>query len=429
MKKAFPLIFMIAAMCIVPFGFITLPTTLSISALSMYVSALFGYIGTMMLLWMFILGARRISRYFIRDYSVAMKIHNFLGKYGLMLILAHPILVALGYGASILYAFVPNISSDFEIYVSLGKIALFILILIWISSIKLRSKLRYKPWKYLHFLSYFIIPLVLIHIPFTGSNFAISLPAQIYFWLLFSGYLLFVIYRAYSWFGFDKCKYEIITNEKILDRVYEIKLRPLSNRTAIDIESGQYIYISKLKVTESHPFSVASINNDRTISIIYKTYGNFTKKLTNQISGQKIYVSGPYGDFLGEINDSEQNVFIAGGIGITPFIGSILKNPKNKYLIYANHDIGSAVYHDQLSSALGDKLFDLISVDEQGRRLLGRSEQSEKLKQIVRDNFNPSDKKINYYLCGPKPQVKSFITTLKNAGVISGRIHSETFDF
>ena len=29
--------------------------------------------------------------------------------------------------------------------------------------------------------------------------------------------------------------------------------------------------------------------------------------------GQKIYVSGPYDDFLGEINDNQQNVFIVAG--------------------------------------------------------------------------------------------------------------------
>jgi predicted ferric reductase len=109
----------------------------------LYVSAVFGYIGIVLLLWMYALGAKSIFGLVFRDISSITHIHRWLGKYGLLFILAHPILITLSYSEGLFYSLVPHISSEFERHVTLGRISLYLVIMLWVSSVLLRKKMGY----------------------------------------------------------------------------------------------------------------------------------------------------------------------------------------------------------------------------------------------------------------------------------------------
>ena len=106
--------------------------------------------------------------------------HTWLGKYGTLLIFLHLIFVTIGFGESWLYSLITNIISSYEFNVTLGRIAIYGLLIVWVSSAILRSRMSYRVWRYLHYLSYAIIPSALLHI-LVGSIYAESAPARLYF--------------------------------------------------------------------------------------------------------------------------------------------------------------------------------------------------------------------------------------------------------
>lgn len=102
----------------------------------------------------------------------------------------------------------------------------------------------------------------------------------------------------------------------------EIELQVLDKPFAY--QAGQYIFLTFTHSKESHPFSIASFNDDQSkLRIAIKELGDFTRDLKNHIVvGQTVLIEGPYGEFT--FDDScERQVWIAGGIGITPFIARL----------------------------------------------------------------------------------------------------------
>lgn len=90
-----------------------------------------------------------------------------------------------------------------------------------------------------------------------------------------------------------------------------------------DHRPGQFAFITFDWLEGAHPFTIASAERgDRTISFCIKALGNFTSELAQKIEvGQAVSIEGPYGRFLLERSDpSRRQVWIAGGIGITPFL-------------------------------------------------------------------------------------------------------------
>ncbi len=90
----------------------------------------------------------------------------------------------------------------------------------------------------------------------------------------------------------------------------------------IKYKAGQYAFLKFEHSSEPHPFSIAS-SDTQTMRFAIKKLGDFTNSLNEQIKvDQTVIVEGPYGEFTFEDNCEEQ-VWIAGGIGITPFLGRL----------------------------------------------------------------------------------------------------------
>ncbi|MBU6214479.1 FAD-dependent oxidoreductase [Patescibacteria group bacterium] len=146
----------------------------------------------------------------------------------------------------------------------------------------------------------------------------------------------------------------------------------------------------------------------------------FKQALNNLKIGEQIEISDVDGDFV--IDESgEPCVFIAGGIGVTPF-RSILKeldSTKKKFditLLYANRD-ESIPFKDELEAIArrndGLKIQYVISperIDEKRIRAL-----------------IPGSEKPIFYISGPEPMVESMTATLTAMGVPKERLKQDWF--
>jgi len=400
------------------------------SAIAIYLSAIAGYAGIMLLLWFYILGTKGVMKILTKDLAPIIDLHKMLGKYSVVLIFLHPLFVTISYGESWLYSLTPNLSTEFEKHVTYGRIALAALLVVWISSALLRSKMGYRPWKYLHLLAYISLPFALLHVPDTGSTFAHVFFAKLYFFVVLLGFGIFSLLRLRSALGFNKFYYTVRSNKLIADQTYLLTLRSDSIGGVLP-RPGQYIYLKTGWFSEEHPFSVLANDEEKNeLFVAYKVYGAFTRELAALEQGEQVLVNGSFGTFTHHIDEAPDRpvVYIAGGIGITPFVSRLLQegSTREQWLFYANRSSASAAFLRSLEKSLGARLISIftgsndVHDDHKGRGagFVGS------FQKYLKD---PVD--YCYYLCGPVPLMESAENELRRLGVRPEDIHREAFSY
>lgn len=406
---------------------VTPDTFTSFEGAMLYVSTLLGYIGLVLLLWMYIMGPRTVIGLYFADMAGVHRLHSLFGKYGLLLVFAHPFAVALSYGYNlILYPFIPDISSNFELFVSYGRLAFYILIIIWVTSAVIKGKIAYRPWKYLHHIAYLALPLALLHIPTVGTAFRSGeLAPQIYFFVILGIYILFSILNYRQFFGYGKLGMTIVSNTPATNDVMVLRLSTEGDKR-LDSAKGQFLYLQMRLFGEAHPFSILRYDAaSGDVLVGYKKFGRFTRKLSTLSAGSRIWIDGPYGVFTREIEKAPEDeaVFIAGGIGITPFVDHVLKGTGNQWLFYANQTAASAAFTPALAQKLGDHYVPIYSNDT----VDGAESGFMRAEIITKYIDSPVSKR--YFICGPPKMMEITKHMLIGMNVPADRIHSEDFSF
>lgn len=88
-------------------------------------------------------------------------------------------------------------------------------------------------------------------------------------------------------------------------------------------QPGQFALVTFDPAEGAHPFTIASADRgDRIIEFRIKALGDHTRQLPVLLRpGQQVDIEGPYGRFeLGRINRRVRQFWVAGGIGVTPFL-------------------------------------------------------------------------------------------------------------
>ncbi|ARQ01713.1 ferredoxin reductase family protein [Pseudorhodoplanes sinuspersici] len=88
---------------------------------------------------------------------------------------------------------------------------------------------------------------------------------------------------------------------------------------------GQFAFATSDRSEGAHPYTIASAWNDkdRRITFVTKELGDHTNHLHGKLQiGQNVKIEGPYGCFDFD-NGQPRQIWIGGGIGITPFIAGM----------------------------------------------------------------------------------------------------------
>ncbi|MDE1970258.1 MAG: FAD-dependent oxidoreductase [Patescibacteria group bacterium] len=146
----------------------------------------------------------------------------------------------------------------------------------------------------------------------------------------------------------------------------------------------------------------------------------FKKALANLSVGDSIEVTDIEGDFI--LEDLTQDyVFIAGGIGITPF-HSILKELDHRgeqahiTLLYGNRD-EHIVFKDELGG------FAKSNPQLKIQYIIA----PERIDIVKIQEFVPDMQKPIFYISGPEPMVDALGTSLRHVGVSEDRIKQDWF--
>ena len=203
----------------------------------------------------------------------------------------------------------------------------------------------------------------------------------------------------------------------------EVSLEPV--RAPIGFAPGQFIVLAFGGATgwERHPFSVASAPGNRQLEVAIKAAGDYTRRLRDDLSpGTAAKVSGPFGGFDYRRGGRDQ-IWIAGGIGITPFMSWIRS-------LNGDFDRSVAFYYSVANDA------DALYLDEIERA--GAEHQTFVPHVVVadRDGFLTADQTVSehadvgdvwVYLCGPPPMTKALSDGFLRLGVARARLRWEQF--
>jgi predicted ferric reductase len=123
--------------------------------------------------------------------------------------------------------------------------------------------------------------------------------------------------------GFLVSRYTyVVTQVRRLDpSVTEIVMRPTEK--VMRYAPGQFIYISFKDggvSSETHPFSISSSPTEAELRITVKALGDFTTSIRDLNIGATAKIEGPFGSFSYLNARNLSQIWIAGGIGITPFL-------------------------------------------------------------------------------------------------------------
>lgn len=205
----------------------------------------------------------------------------------------------------------------------------------------------------------------------------------------------------------------------------EVRLKPLAR--PIGAEPGQFVLAAfgagpNFKgCGEFHPYSVSGFRLDGQISVGIKALGDCTRHLQNLNAGVAVRVQGPFGHFL-PLEDERPNIWLAGGIGITPFLARLRKGRLSTptRLIY--------LYRDERDAAYLSELDELASHDP-GLHLETRETGpvAPNLKAILPQASDLTG--WHCYLCGPPGMLQAATAVLRARGVPDDHIHFELFDF
>ncbi len=218
-------------------------------------------------------------------------------------------------------------------------------------------------------------------------------------------------------------RYRVEGVNRLAEDAVEIVLAREGGR--LRFRPGQFVFVRFAELPgEAHPFSITSAPDEATVRLVVKALGDHTRALMDLPPGGSAELEGPYGTFSHLALTNPRQVWIAGGIGITPFLSMA------RSLDGTGHQID--LYYCTLAAEQAYFLNELFQLADRNPGLRVIPIRKASLGQLSADDIeaasrNLSDKDI--LICGPPVMIGDLTGQLRARGVPRARIHYEGFSF
>ena len=213
-----------------------------------------------------------------------------------------------------------------------------------------------------------------------------------------------------------------------------------SRPAGFDFRPGQSIDLTVVDPPETdaegntRALSIASAPSDTELMVATRMRDTAFKRVLRDANiGTEVKIDGPFGSFTLHKNTAKPAVFLAGGIGITPFHSIIRQasrdhSPHQIYLFYSNRRPEDAAFLTELQLAAENPNFHLIAtmaeMEKSQRDWTG--ERGVITGEMVK-RYLPSLQGPIYYIAGPPAMVTAMRTLCVQAGVDEDDIRTEEF--
>jgi predicted ferric reductase len=309
-----------------------------------------------------------------------------------------------------------------ELGESFGELSYNILICLII--ITLILFIPYRIWKFTHKFLFLVYVLGFLHALLMPTIFSLSSPAGLYIQLWGGFSILLYIYLLLLPESKRLPYHYRIHGLERFNSMFSVILQPEGE--SLSHKAGQFAFVKfdHHNIKEEHPFTIScSPQKEGTIRFSIKLLGDGTRQISENIyEGMEVFISQAHGRFGWGI-DQRPQLWIAAGIGITPFLAMLASNRDSihrRTLIHLVRHREDAPHWDEVHKlALNNpKLTTTLWTSSE----LGRFS-PDRIPEIVKDF--PSDYDIRY--CGPEGLRKEIQEKLPSLGLSESHFFFEHF--
>jgi predicted ferric reductase len=188
---------------------------------------------------------------------------------------------------------------------------------------------------------------------------------------------------------------------------------------------GQFAFVTFHRSEGAHPFTIASADHgDNTVTFAIKALGDYTGGLAQRLApGQPVCIEGPYGRFdATRRNRRARQVWIAGGIGITPFLAwldAMREKPARAVPAELHY-----CTRDRMNDPFVSRLETLCAAVPDVRLHVHGAAQGERL---TAENLAADNDRVEVWFCGPRGLAETLQEGLRRFGR-KVRFHREAFE-
>lgn len=383
-----------------------------------HLALLIGALALVGFAWDFFISARiPVLDSLFNGLDKAYIIHKWLGIAAVVLAVVHTIMLGSADSASGTGAI------DDSARIS-GMPSLF-LFLVLFSIALLARKMNYETWKKVH--KFLLAPYLIGIIHYYTSSLYHPLDFNLFgIWMNIVN-LIGILSGLYSVFLYELVafpyKYHVTSVKHLADKT--VAITGTANGKKLCFRSGQFTFLKmrndKLQFL-SHPFTISSAPENEELRFSIKNLGDDTARLIDAIKvDDVIAVSAAHGMFDYSTGGRHQ-IWIAGGIGITPFRSFYLSEIPENYSIdffYGYNNEAEGVYLDELKNLQKPNLrIHLVDASQQGFLTVDKMKEQIDLKNLV-----------DIYFCGPLLMRGGLQKDLENSGIQVRDFHFEEFQF
>lgn len=220
--------------------------------------------------------------------------------------------------------------------------------------------------------------------------------------------------------------------QRLSDDVVELRLSAGPKRRH---RAGQFVYLrlpSRICGQEEHPFTLSSPPRAEGATLTIKALGDYTARVATVEPGTRAILDGPYGRFAPR-RDVGPLLFVAGGIGITPFLAILrewdaaeLVEPVTLvWSVRRESDFVDQGFFDGLAARHERfRYVPIVTRPESESRSSARIDKALLAKAVG----TPAQARlITAYLCGPELMQRAVRRWLREMGIPADAIHDERF--
>ncbi len=365
--------------------------------------------------------------------------HRITGFTSFWLMLAHVVLIVVGYAAT---AHTGLLAESWQLTTTYPGMLLAVagtglLVAVVVLSVRAaRRRMRYESWHLIHLYAYLGVGLALPHQLWTGTDFVGSPVARAYWWGLYivcAGSVLLFRVVLPVWRS-TRHGLRVSSVRAEAPGVFSVYVtgRELHR---MPVRSGQFFgwrFLSGRGWMRSHPYSLSASPRQGRLRITIRAGGDDAERIARLRPGTPVLAEGPYGRFTDVVRTRPGVLMMGAGIGITP-LRALLEDmpyrPGEVVLVYrAEHrgDFALRAELDQIARHRGALIYYLDGPPPPRSSWLPGSmahlSDVEALRWLAPD---VADRDV--YLCGPPRWSAAARAALADAGVPRRQVHHEDF--
>ncbi|MHC6592587.1 ferredoxin reductase family protein [Arthrobacter sp. C152] len=283
----------------------------------------------------------------------------------------------------------------------------------------------YERWRGFHRLTGLFVAAGFLHGLLDASSFA-AVPGLRWSYVVIGGTgLAFYAYRELLARHFlSHHDYQVAAVRPLTADLVEVTLRPLGKPLVFKPGQWAMIYLETADGWQRHPFSMSGAAHGDTIGITVKALGDHTTKLPDVVqTGMPAVVGGPYGRFDRHGGTADQ-VWIAAGVGITPFL-SWLRSLHGE--LQENVDLfvtsaGPSPFAGEITAIARTQPH--LKVHLVDTAVDGRLTPEQILASV-----GTEPRRLSVFMGGPDAMLRQFRKDFRAAGVRRANIHREYFQW